>query len=58
MGRVQKMEYVVLCGATHTPPDRIVGPFNSNKDAVRYAESQPGMPEHYAVVDRLTPPDD
>jgi len=57
-GRFQKMAYVVLCGSTHTPPNRIVGPFDSSEEAARYAETQPGMPEHYAVVDRLTPPDD
>ena len=50
------MAYVVLCGPAHTAPDKIVGPFESRDDASRYAEQEPGAPERYAVVEKLTPP--
>ena len=49
--------YVVLCGPFQGPPDLIVGPFDSNEDAVRYAQAQPGDQEQrFTVVYPLTPP--
>jgi hypothetical protein len=51
------MPYVVLCGQAHTAPERIVGPFASRDDADRFAAEQPGMPDRYAVVEDLIPPD-
>jgi hypothetical protein len=51
------VRFIVLCGISHNPPQRIVGPFESHEEASRFAQGQPGAPSHYAVVDVLTPPD-
>jgi hypothetical protein len=50
------MAYVVLCGPAHTEPDKIVGPFDSHQAAARWAATQPGAPDRYAVVKELTLP--
>jgi len=50
------MGFVALCGPAHSAPDKIVGPFESHTDALRFAEQQPGAPDRYAVVEELTPP--
>ena len=50
------MRFVVLCGQADTAPDRIVGPFESQSDAQRFATGEPGAPERYAAVEQLTSP--
>jgi hypothetical protein len=50
------MAFVVMCGPTHSAPDRIVGPFELIEEATTYADEQSGRPDRYAVVQPLTPP--